>query len=134
MTTMMAGLIFMFGCTLVSRIMREKSLQLLTAEQKVQLVDSFSRSRVRNLAGLFGVVIIYFLASRLEMSVQITYLIALVIPMVGLLVWSHIASVTKLRALSIPDAYIRTFHRAQLLTYVGLATFVTLFLVDFARR
>src|SRR5213594_1704865 len=106
---MMAGLIFMFGCTLISRIMREKSLQLLTAEQKVQLVDSFSRSRVRNLAGLFGVVIIYFLASRLEMSVQITYLIALVIPMVGLLVWSHIASVTKLCALSIPDVYIRTF-------------------------
>ena len=134
MTTMMAGLIIMFGCTLVSRIMREKSLQLLTAEQKVQLVDSFSRNRVGYLAVLFGVVIAYVLANRLEMPFHVTYLVALVIPMCGLLVWSHLATVSKLRALALPDAYIRTFHRARLLTYIGLVTFVTLVLVDFARR
>jgi len=65
---MMAGLIIMFGCTLAARIMRERSLQLLSAEQKVQLVDSFSRNRVLYLAIMFGVVILYVLANRLAMS------------------------------------------------------------------
>jgi UDP-N-acetylmuramyl pentapeptide phosphotransferase/UDP-N-acetylglucosamine-1-phosphate transferase len=83
---------------------------------------------------MFGVVILYVLANRLAMSFEVTYLLVLVVPIIGLLVWSHVASMSKLRALGIPDAYIRTFHRSRLLVYVGIATFVALVLVDFAKR
>ena len=132
MGMMVAGLVIMFGASLAARLMREKSLQHLSTEQKAQLVDSFSRSRVVHLAALFSVVVIYVLATNMGVSAHDAYLPALILPVVVLMVWSHVTIIRRLRSLAIPDAYVRTFHRARLLSYAGVGVFVLLALFGFA--
>jgi hypothetical protein len=134
MERMIPGLVDMCGCVLGGRIMLERALRLLSAEQKVKMLDSFSRSRVTYIAAAFGAMILYAVVQSLGVSVEASYFAALILPLVVLMAWSHVSSVRRLRALAIPDAYVRTFQRSRALGYVGIATFLVLVVRDLTRR
>lgn len=134
MEGMIPGLVVVCGCVLGGRIMLERALQLLSPEQKVKMLDSFSRSRVTYIAGVFGAMILYAVVQNLGMSFEVSYFAALILPLMVLMVWTHVSSVRKLRALAIPDAYVRTFHRSRALGYAGIGTFVVLMARDWMRH
>jgi len=122
------AIVAMFGALIASRITRERSLRLLTSEQKVALVDSFSGSRVLYLVVALGVVVLYILALALRVPARAAYVYALIAPWLGVLAWSHVAVARRLRRLQMPQAYIRTFHRARFMVYGGLGVFLIVFI------
>ena len=134
MERMIPGLVVMCACVLGGRIMLERALQLLSPEQKVKMLDSFSRNRVTYIAAAFGAMILYAVVQNLGMSFEVSYFAALILPLMVLMVWSHVSSVRKLRTLAIPDAYVRAFHRSRALGYAGIGIFVALVVRDLMRR
>ncbi len=110
-----------------SRIMRERSLRLLTAEQKVLLLDAFSRNRVIYPSVAVGIAILYVLTVALGAPLAAGFLWAFLLPVVLLLAWSHVRIMMKLKALELPEAYRRVFNLGRLLGYCGLVFFLACF-------
>jgi len=117
------GVGVVLGASLTARVISERSLRLLTAEQKVLLIDSFSRTRVLFPSVVLGMAMLYLVSIGLGAPVRpLAY--ATFAALIGLMAWRHVAVARRLRTLDMPEAYRRAVRWAGVLTYAGLAVFI----------
>jgi hypothetical protein len=116
-TVSLLGIVIFCALALGSRALGERALAGLSANEKVRLLDGFSRHRIYLLIPVMGLTVLILLASQRmpEHAVEIaTAHIALSLALiVGI-------NVVVLRSLSLPEAYLRRFLVARALTFVGL--------------
>ena len=114
------NLIILVVAIIISRIIMEKALRPLSPDQKARLVDSFSGYRTWNLAAVLGLAILYFAGLRyLPQWQEVTglfFVIAflLVTGLVSFLSWR------RLKSLSLPDGYIKSYLISLGIQYVGI--------------
>jgi hypothetical protein len=119
-TVSLLGIVIFCALALGSRALGERALAGLSANEKVRLLDGFSRHRIYLLIPVMGLTVLILLASQRmpEHAVEIaTAHIALTL---ALIVGINVVVLRKLRSLSLPEAYLRRFLVARALTFVGL--------------
>lgn len=126
------ALVIYLACAFVARRMTERAQQRLPDDQKVLLVDAFSSMRTNGLA-----VAMLLLAVGIGLPLLVPDSPRLVFSLVAILMTALMvvrqAQVrSKLHALNIADDYVRTVGRAQLLTGMGLAVVLAVFVWSFS--
>ena len=118
-----AGILGLFAGIYASRIIMERALQLLTPEEKLKLLDGFTRQRMFGAIPLW--LVIGLMVSVLYLpheKVAIAFLGTCVL-FIGAMVAQQIYVVRRLHALSIAEGYCRAAVRAQWLSRLGFLCF-----------
>lgn len=123
--------ILVYACALViNRVLGERALKRLTAEEKVKLLDSFSGHRVYSTVAMFILILLFFIVAKASPdSYQIltwTFFGLLIVMSIGSTLFTYM----KLKSSSTPQHYITNFLIRCVVYYVGL----TLLLVTIATR
>lgn len=111
----------------INRLLAEKALKLLSAEEKVKLLDSFSSSRVYSVVLMLIFVLAFFASSKAWPEYGTTLVWGLLVLLVLMSLGNGVFSYMKLRKLSIPKRYISNFLIRCIVYYGALS--VLLFVV-----
>lgn len=119
----MSGYIALFASLVLSRIINERAVQKLTPDEKVRLMDGFSRSRAYSLVPiLIAMIAFWYLMTHTEIHrglLAIGYFCGLFI-----FVLVHaILNQRKLERLSMPAEYRKLFTLSQIISVGGMAWF-----------
>lgn len=118
-----SGYIALFAAIIISRIINERGYRVLSDEEKVRLMDGFSKTRAYSLIPLLVLIGGYcFLMTKTSMDrgvLSIGYFGLLIAFVVIRSVMNH----KKMKALDLPDSYRRMFTISQLVSLVGVAWF-----------
>jgi len=108
-------------CTVVAgRILSERALRLLSADQKVSLVDAFRGQRAYGLIPLVALFAAYYaLMSYTAVSRPVLF-VAYWMALLAYLVWSFWFTRRTLSTLNLPRAYLTQFGIARAIQYIGL--------------
>jgi hypothetical protein len=108
------GLLAFFAAFIAGRFIHERALRALTAEQKGQMMDAFSRQRQFSLVPLLAVVVLALVFPGLIPFWALLPLLLLYI--VGTLVYA----LRKMRTLELPQSYVRTYSTSQAVQFGGV--------------
>jgi hypothetical protein len=118
-----SGFVALFVSMIVSRILNERAYQKLGSDEKLRLMDGFSKSRAYSLVPLLVLIAAFWVLltqTGLDRQlISIGYFAALI---VYVLVRS-VMNQRKLISLGMPAEYRQMFTLAQVLSFVGLAWF-----------
>ena len=113
-------LFIVFAVFIILRIVNEKALSKLSSDQKVLLLDGFSKMRIYNLIPLVVIIALYFYLLKNSSFnghlIKAFYYLSL-IAYLGVLI---ILVQKKLRSLNLPNSYIKTYSIVQALQIVAL--------------
>jgi hypothetical protein len=114
------GLLGFLVVMMINRVLAEKALKRLSAEEKAGLLDSFAGYRVYGLAAIVVLVVGYFIAAKARPDLRVT----LVWVFFGLVMLHAILitllSYQKLKTLAAPADYQRNFLVRSALQFVAL--------------
>jgi len=121
------GLAALIGIVLFNRHRNEKSLKLLTDEQRGHLLNHFSGFRIYSLYALFAVIGLYWLIGYLDLFQDTGALYTLLL-VVYLLVTQWL-TMKKLKGIDLPAYYVDAQKNMYRLRLVGMGLFVLSFLL-----
>lgn len=114
------GLIVFISAYIISRIISEGSLRKLSIEQKGMLLDAFSGYRIYSLVAVFIVVVSYLLSTYFFWQYDkflTPFFFSLIL---AVLLLNSLFAYRKLRTLSLPGSYLKTFWLSAIIQYIGL--------------
>lgn len=118
-----SGFIALFAAIIGSKIINERAFRALADDEKLRLMDGFSKTRAYALIPLFVIIGLYFLLitqTNLDKGLMlISYFSLLLVFVVIRTAMNH----KKLVNLQMPIAYRRLFALSQVLSLVGMAWF-----------
>lgn len=115
------GLAIFVAAYIVSRIVRERALKRLSTEEKAGLLDAFSGYRTYFMSAAVCLPFLYFVAIKLWPSFRSVLTPIFFVSFGLLLVTMSWLSFRKLKKLSLPTDYIRSFLISSGLQYLGIA-------------
>ena len=119
----MFGFIMLMIAILISRIVSEKALKKLDADQRSLLIDQFSSQRIWSLGLIIVIVAGYFLALKTNTFQPLTMLaLYLLVIAVFMLIQVKIA-LKKLHDVSIDRDYIRAYKLSTTIRAIGILLF-----------
>lgn len=123
---MYAGAAALIGGLLISRIMAERSLASLSADEKVALLDHFTRLRAYGSIPVVFVGICLIGLRRLPGPFMMPVFAAVVLLFASYVTWQHLFVQRRLRSLAICEPFIQAHRRAELCRDGGwLVFFIT---------
>jgi len=108
---------------LLSRLISEKALKLLSDEQKIKLIEAFSHTRKYNMLPLIILFTAYILAMKLFPLYQLSIISATLTLFIFFFVVRGKFVLKKLNDLNFPDQYIKKIKLAKWISYLGLILF-----------
>jgi len=115
------GLVVLLGAVVVGRVIGERALQNLSAEQKTRYLDAFSALRKYSLLPLIAFVLFVFaFPGRLP---SWAFVSGLLVYIVGY----SILAIRKMRSIGLPRTYIQTYWIGQLTQIGGLLFYFAVF-------
>ncbi len=125
------GVFVFLGVMIVNRILAEKALKPLTAEEKARLLDSFSGYRIYSMLILVVLAIGFFVASKAAADLRPTVTWGLfgfvIVWFIGTLVFSY----AKLKRLNVARSYVNNFILRSGLQFVALVFLAFTFLMRY---
>ena len=125
------GVFVFLGVMLINRILAEKALKPLTAEEKARLLDSFSGYRIYSMLILVVLAIGFFVASKTAADLRPTVTWGIfgfvVVWFIGTLVFSY----AKMKRLNVARSYVNNFILRSGLQFVALVFLVFTFLTRY---
>jgi hypothetical protein len=119
----MSGFVALLAAIIVSRIINERGYRLLSADEKLRLMDGFSRTRAYALIPLAILIgAFYFLATSTALNsdaLAIGYFVSLI----GYIIVRAALNQRKLTTLQMPISYRKYFMTAQAISMLGVAWF-----------
>lgn len=106
---------------IASRIVSERALRQLSAEEKGTLLDSFSSYRLYNTVVILGLVVAYIAALNYFPRSYSTLTLIFIILFFTVSGTISILSYQKLKNLNMPDGYIKSFLISLGIQYAGVA-------------
>lgn len=126
------ALVIYFLCAYAGRRMTERAQSKLPDEQKVLLLDAFRGMRTNGVAvAMLMLAVVIGLPFLLPDSPRLVFSVAGIL-LTAVMVVRQTQVRNKLHALNIDEAYVRAVGRAQLLTGMGLAVVVAMFVWSFS--
>ena len=118
-----AGFVAMFAGLIIGRILGEKALRHLTSDEKLALVDGFSRLRMYGWLPLLLIMACFVALLFSPHEWRVPGFVALFAALLGLIAWKHFYVRRRLRQLSVSEAYCRTITLAQFVSLLGFLIF-----------
>jgi hypothetical protein len=125
------NLIILVAAIIISRIIMEKALRPLSPDQKARLVDSFSGYRTWNLAAVLGLAVLYFAGLRYLPQWQAVTSLFFVIAFIVVTGIVSFLSWRKLKSLSLPDGYVKSYLISLGVQYVGIGFILAPMMADY---
>jgi uncharacterized membrane protein len=113
--------VIFFATLIFSRIVGERALKQLNAEEKSRLLDSFSSYRLYNTYVSVGLVIAYFVLADYVWQGSATLILVFLVLFVAASATASVLSYRKLKSLNMPESYNKSFFLRLGIQYVGLA-------------
>lgn len=132
-TEITVGFLAFIFALLINRVLAERALRLLTAEQKAALLDSFSVFRTYGTFMVALLVVVFIIvtqalpARRLEL-VRL-FFVAIVLSQIARTAWSY----SRLNKLGVPKSYVSSFLLRCVIYFSGLTVFVLMLLKQYRR-
>jgi uncharacterized membrane protein len=104
-----------------SRIVSERALKQLSTEEKGTLLDSFSSYRLYNTVVILGLVVAYIAATSYFPRSYSTLTLIFIILFFTISGTVSVLSYQKLKNLTMPSGYIRSFLISLAIQYAGVA-------------
>ncbi len=126
-----SGFIALFVAVIVSRIINERGYRALNDEEKIRLMDGFSKTRAYSMIPLLVLIGGYYLLmskTDIDKSILSTGYFGLLIAFV---VVRSVMNHKKLVSMKLPEIYRRYFTISQIVSLVGVAWF---FYTVFAKK
>jgi hypothetical protein len=105
----------------IGRVISERALKRLNAEEKAKLLDAFAGYRTYSMVLVLCMVFIFIAGDRylphLRSTLSPIFMVLLTVALVTLSVLSY----RKLKGLNMPADYIRSFLRSTCIQYIGIA-------------
>ena len=114
------GVIVLAWAMLINRILSERALRRLSKEQKVTLVDSFSKHRVNSIIAVVVLLVLFFVAGRVSPGSYPVLAWVFLALMVLMSIVATFLSFQKLKSLSLPKDYINKFLVRCVIYYAGI--------------
>jgi hypothetical protein len=118
-----SGYIALIAAIIVSRIINERGYRVLSDEEKVRLMDGFSKTRAYSLIPLLILIGgYYFLMTKTDLHkgvISIGYFGLLIAFVIIRSIMNH----KKMKTLGLPDSYRRMFTISQVVSLIGVAWF-----------
>ena len=112
------GIIILFSAFIISRIISEKALRQLSPDQKVLILDSFSKMRMYNLIPLVLIIVAYFFIKEVtSFHSYVPYIFFLAILFLFVIA-IQVVSFKKLKSLKLPDVYLKKYLTSQIIVIV----------------
>jgi hypothetical protein len=128
----MSGYAALLAAIIVSRIMSERGYRMLSADEKIRLMDGFSRARAHSLIPLAILIgTFYFLITSTTLNrgiLAVGYFASLI----GYIIVRAVLNQRKLTTLQMPISYRKYFMAAQAISMLGAAWFF--FTIFYAHR
>jgi hypothetical protein len=118
------GIAGLFAGLIASRVLCERAVRLLSAQEKLTLLDNFSRLRAYGAIPLLLVAGIFFAIASLPESIMLPLYFGGWALLAGYIAWQSLYVHKRLRELGISEAYRAAFTRAQ---WCSRAGFIALF-------
>ena len=118
-----SGYIALIAAIIVSRIINERGYRVLSDEEKIRLMDGFSKTRAYSLIPLLVLIVGYYVLitkTALNKGVLSIGYFGLLIAFVAI---RSVMNHKKMKTLDLPDSYRRMFTLSQVVSLVGLAWF-----------
>jgi hypothetical protein len=118
-----SGYITLLASMIISRIINERGYRLLSDEEKVRLMDGFSKTRAYSLIPLFlliGGYSVLMTKTNLDKSVISIGFFSLLIAFILI---RSVMNHKKMKRLDMPDSYRRMFNISQIVSFIGIAWF-----------
>ena len=128
-----AGVVAMFAGLIIGRILSEKALRHLSAEEKLVLIDGFSRLRMYGWIPLVVILASFVALLFSSHEWRVPGFFGLFAAFLGLIAWKHCYVRRRLRQLSVSGAYCRTITLAQVVSLLGFLTFFVCLAVTMTR-
>jgi hypothetical protein len=130
-TAFLIGMVVFFACAIISRMLGEQAYRRLTNDEKLRLVDGFSRERMFSMIPIVVMLGAFFLLQTQSNWDQRWVGIGFF----GLLiVYSLVKGImqrSRLVQLEMPAAYRRRFFFAQGIAYFGMAVLMSCLLLNY---
>ena len=126
-----SGFIALFVAVIVSRIINERGYRVLNDEEKIRLMDGFSKTRAYSMIPLLVLIGGYYLLmtkTNIDKSILSFGYFGLLIAFV---VVRSVMNHKKLASMKLPEIYRRHFTISQVVSLVGVAWF---FYTMFAKK
>lgn len=121
------GFVIFIGAVVINRLLAEKALKWLSAEEKARLLDSFSGHRIFHVVAI-GILLLFFLIGSRAWPNSLTTLVWVILVLLLLMsLGNGLFSYVKLKNLSIPKRYLSSFV-VRCVIYYG-ALFVLIFAI-----
>jgi hypothetical protein len=114
------GFVVFAGAVVVNRLLSERALKQLSAEEKVRLLDSFSGNRVFYVIAMLILILAFFVGSKVWPELGATIVRAFVIVLALMSIGNGVFSYMKLKSLSAPKSYVSSFLVRSLVYYGAL--------------
>jgi len=118
-----SGYIALIAAIVISRIINERGYRLLSNEEKIRLMDGFSKSRAYSLIPLLVLIVGYYLfITKTDLNkglVSLGYFGLLI----AFVIVRSVMNQRKLLKLDLPAGYRRAFLISQIVSLLGVAWF-----------
>jgi hypothetical protein len=128
-----SGVVAILVAIVISRIVNERGYRQLTPEEKLRLMDGFSRSRAFSMLPALGIIGAYWLLlTKTAMSrhfLTVAYFGALVVYVVLHGVYNQ----RKMAQLDLPASYRKNYLLSQAISFAGIAWFFYTLMLEHPR-
>lgn len=119
----MSGFVVLLVAVVVGRLLNERAYRTLGSEEKLRLMDGFSKTRAYSMIPLLVLIGGYwYLATQTslnKLTLSVVYFVLLIVYVVVRSVWNQV----KLAQLEMPADYQRKFTITQVVSLLGVAWF-----------
>ena len=118
-----SGFVVLLVAVVVGRLLNERAYRTLGSEEKLRLMDGFSKTRAYSMIPLLVLIGGYwYLATQTslnKLTLSVVYFVLLIVYVVVRSVWNQV----KLAQLEMPADYQRKFTITQVVSLLGIAWF-----------
>ncbi len=119
------GIAVFFISIIFSRIISEKAFIQLSQEQKISIVDSFSKMRTYNLIPIGTILLAFFLLEK-YISLNSIGVFSFLAALSAFLIFFQWLSVRKLKKLDLPEKYIKKYFISRLIIMSGFIFWIAI--------
>lgn len=124
------GVLGLLAGVMISRILNEKALKTITSDEKVKLIDGFSKLRKYNLIPIIILIGTFFILSYFLKEYTIVISIGCFILLALDIVVTSIYTYKKLKEFEMPKEYFSYYNIARILSYLGFFIFICCLILD----
>lgn len=130
MSPVAIGFVILLCCVTLSRVISEKGLRKLSAEQKVRLLDSFSKMRMYYTIPLIVLLGVFFFLEYQFKELSFYWFWGFMVLIIAFQLAMTYVIVKKLKSINMPLEYIRKAIFARWIIFAGLIVLIGMIVFD----